>query len=305
MKHKFKLFFAFILSFFLILFLNLDKPKSASYTKSESTPNLSLDFENKDTLPLNFRKTSDLSKLKDKNLELVGLDTLNISGSAQFTSLSLLRLKENLNTPPPVIIIDLRQESHGFINGNAVSYYDTICNEGLCLNDINQKENQLLSNVTFGESISLSDGKHSLTPTLVENEEKLIRPNNLKYFRIPVKEGERPTDEMVDRFVKYTSTLKKDTWLHFHCKLGDERTTMFMIMYDIMKNSNNTELNNIIERQEVLGDITLPKNDSKIEFLKNFYQYNRDNHDNLKTTWCEWIKQNNIETYTAQNELPN
>jgi protein-tyrosine phosphatase len=289
----------------MLLFLILNKPATTSSAKSEEASNLSLDFENKDTLPLNFRKTSDLSKLKNKNLDLIGLDTLNISGSAEFTSLSLLKLKEYLNTPPPIVIIDLRQESHGFINGNAISYFNPSSNAGLTLDEINKKENQLIFSITFGKSILLSDEKHSLVPTLVETEEKLIRPNNLKYFRIPVKEGERPTDEMVDRFVNYVTTLKKNTWLHFHCKMGDERTTTFMTMYDMIKNSNNTELNNIISRQETLGETTLSKNDSNVEFMKNFYQYTRNSKNNFKTTWSEWIKQNNIKPYTSQNELPN
>ena len=242
MKRRFILITSFMLSLFLILFLNVKQLKINLYAKSEETPSLSLDFENTDNLPLNFRKTTDLSNLQDKNLDFVGLDNLNISGSAEFTSLSLLKLKENLNVPPPIVIVDLRQEFHGFINSNAVSYSTPSSVGELTLNDINEKEKQLLSMVTFGKPISLGDENHSLIPTLVETEETLIRPNNLMYCRIPVKENERPTDEVVDKFINFVNNLKEDTWIHFHCKMGDERTTTFMAMYDMIKNSNNTDL---------------------------------------------------------------
>ncbi|MDS0528161.1 phytase [Clostridium sp. SHJSY1] len=305
MKNKLKIIICFILPLFLILFVDFNAPTNTSSVESEVSQQFSLDFSNTDNLPLNFRKTSDLSNLKDKNLDLTGLDSLNISGSGEFTSLSLLKLKENLNTPPPIVIVDLRQETHGFINGNSVSDSNQYCNVGLTFNDISEREKQVLSNIPFGKSISLGNENHSLIPTLVETEENLIRPNNLRYVRIPVKENGRPTDETVDRFVEYINTLKKDTWLHFHCKLGDERTTIFMSMYDMIKNSNNTELKNILTRQEALGGtnlLNLDEHDPKSIFIKNFYQYSRN--ADFKISWSNWIKQNNIEPYNAENELP-
>lgn len=305
MKNKFKLILCVVLPLFILFILDLNKPTNTSSFESEAPQKLTLDFANDDNLPINFRKTSDLGNLKGKDLDLVGLDTLNISGSGEFTSLSLLKLKEAINIPPPIVIIDLRQESHGFINGNAVSDSNPSCNAGLNFNDVNEKEKQLFSKIPFGKSISLDEEKHSLTPTLIETEDSLIRPNNLRYVRIPVKENSRPTDETVDRFVQYINTIKKDTWLHFHCKMGDERTTTFMAMYDMMRNSNNTELKNILSRQEALGGtnlINLDENDPKSIFIKNFYQYSRN--ANFKTSWSDWLKQNNIEPYISENELP-
>lgn len=55
-----------------------------------------------------------------------GLDRLRISGSAQPSGMAiptLARHLKHLASGGPVFLIDLRQESHGFFNGNAVSWY--------------------------------------------------------------------------------------------------------------------------------------------------------------------------------------
>ena len=114
--------YKFIICLLLCIFISI--PNIAySFIKSEEFY-LSLDFSNSNQLPYNFRSTSDLTKLENSNIDLSGLESLNISGSAQFTSLSLSKIKETIKQSAPksqIIDIDLRQESHGFINGNAIS----------------------------------------------------------------------------------------------------------------------------------------------------------------------------------------
>lgn len=54
------------------------------------------DSNNTTTIPKNFRKTSDLSSIKNISyLNLDGLDNLNISGSDQFTVFNLHLLKHD------------------------------------------------------------------------------------------------------------------------------------------------------------------------------------------------------------------
>ena len=108
-----------------ILIFSLLSPLSISALEVEQSC-LSLDFENTDSLPHNFRKTTDLSNVVKGGGNTTGLENLNISGSSQFTSLSFLNLKKNINTKNEFWDIDLRQESHGFINGNAVSWYGSL-----------------------------------------------------------------------------------------------------------------------------------------------------------------------------------
>lgn len=270
---------------------------------------LSLDFENKDSLPSNFRKTTDLSKVIKGGGNTTGLENLNISGSSQFTSLSLLNLKKNINTKNEFWDIDLRQESHGFINGNAVSWrnHGNSANAGLNYKEVITKEAKQLAEIPFGKPISLNNGKYTLIPTVVENESKLASSNNIGYLRIAVTDGHRPTDESVDQFVKFVTNLPDNYWLHFHCKHGDGRTTTFMALFDMMKNSKNVSLDDIIERQYLLSNFNLFKSEEenkRVLFLKNFYKYSKENNDNFKTTWSEWVKQNNITPYTFKTELP-
>ncbi|MGG7176719.1 fused DSP-PTPase phosphatase/NAD kinase-like protein [Clostridium paraputrificum] len=300
------------IKFLIILLLCFSITNSfiiTTFAKSDSEVYLSLDSKNENILPVNFRKTTELSKLNGTKVNLTGLSDLNISGSSQFTALSFLKLKEDIKTKLPFVDIDLRQESHGFINGNAVSWvgYGNKANIGLSLEEAIQKENAQLSNIPFGKSISLDNGKYNLVPTVVENEEKLITPNNTKYLRLAVTDGNRPTDDIVDMFVNYATTQAKGKWLHFHCKAGEGRTTTFMTLYDMLNNSKNVSLEDIVNRQFILGGINLLKagdESKRVDFIKNFYTYTKENDDNFKTTWSQWIKKNNIPPYTLQDELP-
>ena len=269
---------------------------------------LKLDFIDEDNLPFNFRKTTDLKRLENSNLDLVGLNKLNISGSAEFTKLSLEALKRNIDSDFPITVVDLRAEPHGFINGNAVNWLinteEINENHKISLEQVTEIEDKLLASIPLNKSISLlktkNDNKINLIPTLVKNEINLTKSANLNYFRIPVIDNKRPTDDMVDRFITFINDLPKDYWIHFHCDMGDGRTTTFMSMFDIMRNSNNIEFNNILKRQAILGNINLDifdEREPRLLFLKNFYQYTRDNKDNFKTLWSEWIKEKNIEPY--------
>ena len=53
---------------------------------------------NNNTLPNHFRISNDYkSKIKDKSINLTGLDKLNISGSGQFSDSGLSLIKEAIN----------------------------------------------------------------------------------------------------------------------------------------------------------------------------------------------------------------
>ena len=302
MKKRFRLILFSLISIFITNFL-LFTP--SAYCSEDAY--LKIDYKNEDVMPKHFRKTSDLSNFKDEDVDLKGLSELNISGSSQFSALSLLQLKKAIDTNMTIIDIDLRQESHGLINGNAVSWYSKgdKANAGLSLEEVTKKENSQLASIPFGKEISLDKGKVKLVPTTVENEEKLVSSNGIKYFRITVTDAKRPTDLMVDRFMEFVAKQPENTWLHFHCKHGIGRTTTFMVLYDIIKNSKTVSLDDIVERQVILGGKDILKSDNKrSDFVRNFYKYTKENKDNFKTTWSQWVKENNIEPYTLEDELP-
>lgn len=288
----------------IILFSNFNCIYTYAKTDKEESY-ISLDFKNKDETPINFRTSIDLSKIENDNLDLSGLEDLNISGSSQFTELSLSKVKESINTDLPIYIIDLRKESHGFINGDAVSLFSpgNKINAGLPLNAVLKKEDLFIKSIPLNRSINLDIDKYTIIPKTTYNEENLVKNNDLNYFRIPVNDNERPTDEMVDRFISFTKSLPENKWIHFHCKDGDGRTTTFMILYDIINNYKTVSLDNIIERQVSLNSLNLTKfekRDIRYLLLENFYKYSKDT--NFNTTWKEWVKSNNIEPFTLGNE---
>ncbi|MCR6514592.1 phytase [Clostridium sp. LY3-2] len=266
---------------FLSLIFSLFSPFPAFSYDSDVT--LVLDTQYSIDLPKNFRKCADseISKI-NSNLNLTNFDDLKISGSAQFTEQSLDLVLNAIGKTYKIIDVDLREESHGFINGLAVSFKNSLknANAGLSLKEITNKENELLSSIKLNEPLSLSSSSSSIKeiiPISVENEETLCKKRLVDYFRIPVTDGNLPSPEMVSRFVNFVNSLPENAWLHFHCKAGATRTTTFMIMYDIMKNCDFVSLNDIIDRQIFIAN--LPKADTvdfktgrRLDFFTEFYK---------------------------------
>ena len=69
-------------------------------TMDDNDVNLVVDVPDyKDILPKNFRKTTDLTDIKtNKDINITGLDKLNISGSQQFSEKNLPLLIEAIGT---------------------------------------------------------------------------------------------------------------------------------------------------------------------------------------------------------------
>ena len=113
-----------VLTVLIAIFLSLVVKKNTKAKVSSDNVNLVLDsLTYNSIIPKNFRKTADLMVLNNnKNLNLKGLDKLNISASQQFSEDNLPLLTKAIGTSLPITVVDLRQESHGFINGLAVSW---------------------------------------------------------------------------------------------------------------------------------------------------------------------------------------
>ncbi len=273
MRKNTKLFFIFLLTT-IILLSTISFPINAL-----SDVNIIQDSDNSTSLPSHFRKTTDISKASAlKSVNIKGLEELNISGSGQFTPANLHLLLENIDTKLPIIDVDLREESHGFVNDIAISFANSnnSANSGLTLNEIIKKENSDLSSIKLNEPLTLYNNKRTIVPTSVKNESTLTQENNISYIRVPVRDGNLPSKDMVDYFIDVINNTKENTWFHFHCKAGVGRTTTFMIMYDIIKNGNSVSLHDIIGRQVLLSGIS-PKDSvgfyigKRYDFLSEFY----------------------------------
>lgn len=245
---------------------------------------LVFDHDNHDGMPSNFRKTTDASNLSGK-ANIQGLETLNISGSQQFSVAGLKLLKQALPNPKNLVFMDLRQESHGFVNGLPISWEGdgNKANMGLSYQEVIQNNNQQLAALKVGSQITI--GKTNLTVDNVYSEQTLIRNNGNRYARVTATDTMVPTSQDVDLFLSNLKNIPENSWIHFHCKEGIGRTTTFMTLYDILKNGQNVPLEDIVNRQILLanleGKINSLESSDRETLYKNFYNYVKSNNKSL------------------------
>ena len=273
---------------------------------------LVLDMKNISQLPRNFRATS---KKLPKTLNTTGFSELHIAGGGQYSELSLQKILQTLQVKN-MIVFDLRQESHGFLNGNAISWFAprNAINANKTDAEITQDENNLLQNLRGLNKVDVHDilqksndqfiSKTQIIKLPVKqvlSEASLTKKYDLEYHRIYVQDFHAPKPDEVDRFIKIAKQLPKDEWVYFHCRAGVGRTTTFMVLFDMMRNAKNVSFEDILARQKALGgkDLTqLPKVVNhryhaavkRLAFLEGFYVYARNNRDDFRSTWSAWVK---------------
>lgn len=269
-------------------------------------PLLIINAWNEDELPKNFRMSTDaLSQEAVQAPSLIGLKELKASGSAQFSENGLNAILQKLPSNQ-VTMVDLRQESHGFINGIAVSWFieRNWANKGKTLQEVLEDENNRIRQVSEYPIEILYASRKFPIPVWVKKastEAELIAEHNLGYLRIPVTDHIRPSDQDVDEFITFVKSLPKDSvWLHFHCVAGEGRTTTFLVMYDMMRNATKVKLQDIFLRQHLLGGINFlneTTNDWRknyIEerklFLRQFYVYCQQN-PHFQKSWSSWVSE--------------
>lgn len=273
---------------------------------------LVVDSLDQSKLPNSFRMTSD-ELPKTSQLQAEGLDRVRAVGSQQFSKAGLQAVLKRIPSKS-VVIIDLRRESHGFLNDNAISWYgpQNAANSSKSPVKIKLSENRLLNKLNKSrfqwvhQILEKTDqgfvGRTSKEFVHVESaisEQKLASDLHVKYKRFYVEDFHAPEDADVVRFVNYVKHFPEDTWLYFHCRAGRGRTTTFMTMYDMMKNAKHVSFNDIVARQYALGGSDLrdlPDEDNykygyasnRLSFIKNFYEYAKENNDDYSTTWMQW-----------------
>ena len=264
-------------------------------------PLLVLDARNSDSLPKKFRIAANI----------------HAAGSAQFSERGLMKAVDRIHTHH-VTIVDLRQESHGYLNGSAISWYGThdAANAGLNAKEISLRETSLLSHLAkskFAKVYNISDKSEDGTISsakpqdyvvhTVSSEEEIAGNHHLGYNRIYVQDFHAPSTKAVDQFVKLVRKLPEKQWLYFHCRGGSGRTTSFMAMYDMMRNAKTVSFDEIISRQELIGgkNLTkLPKESDykypfaveRLELLKKFYEYAKSSDADFSVDWSEWASKN-------------
>ena len=262
---------------------------------------LVVDAQNKSGLPDNFRIADSryIQKKREKKGRMIdthGLSGLHISGSAQFSQKQLPAIKKAIGFHN-IIIVDLRQEPHGFVNGSAVSLMDKDdkINKGQNDSESEKSQTHFLAAFKIGASVRFN-GQSPVTVRSVTSEAQLINSSGMTYLRLPVTERERPDDSTIDALLEALRCIPKNSWLHFHCKAGQGRTTTFMSIIDMKYNAKTVPFEDILYRQYLIGGLDLTDRttgedvEGRLRFLQAFYQYCRSNTDNFGTVWSVYHK---------------
>jgi hypothetical protein len=297
----------FLLVFFL--FTVPIFPASAKLALLLNAPNVA-------ELPSHFRSTDHLASVRfPKGVSLEGLGTLNVSGSGQFSEKQWEVMRQSL--PQDMIVIDLRQESHGFVNGIAVSWYgfhdwanrfDT--NEQAAeAEKVHLEDLKMFSKVDI-EQFKLITKEQKINKDAfklwkqvdvksVKSEKEVVENSHTQYLRLYLTDHLPPAPADIDRFLELWKTLPAGAWMHFHCLGGVGRTTTFMIFTDILKNGRKVSLKDIIARQVALGSVNFNKTPQdpykdpfffkRLKVMEAFYQY-VNTTPNLDVKWSDWIK---------------
>lgn len=307
-----KISFIFFMLFIFMFSTCFPNTFKAKYDTKELR--LVIDSKNTENLPKHFRKTND--KINTENTKLPNLDglaNLKASGSSEFSENGLMLVKQAIGNNIPITVVDLREESHGFVNGMAVNWTNSNnkANKGLTREQVLADEADKLKKLAANKTVTFDNDKN-LTVDIksVQSEEELVKSKGMSYVRIPVTDKEAPSEEAVDYFINFVNSMPQDMWLHFHCRAGIGRTTTFMMMYDMMKNAKKVSLDDIVNRQVLVGGKNLLQDENsqdghspskRSQFIRTFYQYCKENNDNFKTPWSKWLKDKNISNIKEQN----
>lgn len=247
-----------------------------------------------------------------------GINELSISGSEEpsekgWREIADYITKDRRIEGKSVLVLDLRQESHGYLNGRAitlVSEYDWI-NRGKSneqsliaqenwLNSlkIEKKARDVLSSQQFAAK-EYSSGKN-IPVKKIKNEKELVSRLGFEYHRLYVTDHMGSNDSEVDAFLTIINNAPKDAWFHIHCRGGKGRTTTFLVMYDMLKNANKVSFDEIIARHASippyynLFDVNradpylTPYYEQRILFLSRFYQFAQQFLKGNPESWSQW-----------------
>ena len=273
----------------------------------------------------NFRTMYDFQTHSNRNIEPVGLEQLRASGSSEFSARGLNSIvgrisgacSRNNTNHGTIYVFDLREESHGAVNtGIPVSWMGehNWGNKGLPHGEAIARESFVLGQIKAAKEAWISTEKTNkqgktifehISVTNVVSEQQLVESAGARYVRLPVTDYMHPDDENVDQFIEIARHLPQDAWLHFHCKAGVGRTTVFLIMWDMLHNGERLTLPEITKRQGKLLDETSDllrvsntlapweRNAAlqRADFLRTFYEYAKTKPlDPGSPAWSEWVK---------------
>ena len=239
-----------------------------------------------------------------------GMDTLNISGSAEFSEDQFRELAaqlRELGKGKDIYVVDCRIEDHALLNGISISWYGdhNWANKGMSLEEAEKDERERFGSLVgktitaYTVSENVPDESAEITVDRWMTEKELVESEGCHYLRLPCQDHSWPDEEAVDLFIDLVQSIDTDqTWLHFHCQAGKSRTGIFMAIYDMMKNPD-VSFDDIMLRHALTGSSYFPYVDESSDIadvyafrakrIRQVYDYIQEMDGNYTVSWSEWI----------------
>ena len=234
-----------------------------------------------------------------------GLDELKVSASSDFSDAELDSLVTEIRKlhDGPITVIDLRKESHALLNGYHVSQYGKYnwANIGLARETIIAGQ-QLTMYELSSKNDYEPDDPITIDVTSAETEAEACAKRGLGYQRFTALDHCFPDPCSIDDFIAFARNLPADTWLHFHCQAGKGRTTLFLVVYDFLRNPDVAE-KDVVYRHYLQGGNFMyyqgddpgekpwkvPLAKEKAAMVPLVYRYIQENQPKgFPLTWKQW-----------------
>lgn len=215
-----------------------------------------------------FRTVED-KIVSSEQIDLTGLREVKASGGSNVTFGDIQRNLKHVKGK--IIIVDGMQYFHGYINGiptTLLGYHVT------------KPAFRHLARRFF------VTGTLEQRPDLVKSGEEESKKYGFGYKNIRIGSRSVPSVENINEFINFYENVPENAWLHFHCHHGKGRTSMMLVMLDIMKNAPKVALKDIVKRQHVLGSsdlfdtekwlygtYTTEQLENRKKFIEQFYDF--------------------------------
>ncbi len=231
-----------------------------------------------------FRTTQD-KIWSTQQVDLTGLRDLKASGG---TSVRFSYLTRRLNhVKETIVIIDGISELHGYVYGIPTTFF--------AYQNPHPHWKYYIRRWIF-------TGTADVRPDLIISESEVAQKNGFSYFHVQVGSKFISSSESIDEIVKIFDTLPKNSWVHFHCHYGKGRTSMMLVMFDIMRNAPHVSLTAIVNRQHLLGSedllniaawkkgsYTKQQLEERAAFIKAFYAFVSQRKAGGIQRWTDWL----------------
>lgn len=237
----------------------------------------------------NFRTTQDRIHSTEQ-VDLRGLRELKASGGAAVHFADLNRRLSDIKGPK--LIIDGMTEYHGYIYGIPTTFFAY------------QAE---LYGLKYSLRRYMLTGTMKIRKDLVCSEGEEALKQGFAYINLQPGSRFIPPHEKIDEIIQILENVPANTWVHFHCHHGKGRTSLMMVMFDIIKNAPQVSLQDIVKRQHLLGSenlldttvwargsYTLDQLKRRRDFITQFYKFICQRKAGGAQLWSEWKNQKGV-----------